>query len=818
MTGYRSFIVRTLAVLLAVSLASAQQVQRITPNFKDADITQIAEAVSAATGKTFIIDPRVRAQVTMLSSTPMSPAAFYETFLSILQVYGFIAVPQGNVVKILPDANARQFPSNDLPDRVSATSDEIVTQVLEVKNVSAAQLIPILRPMIAQYGHLAAYPASNILIISDHASNVNRIMRIIHRIDQASGQEPEIVPLQNASAAEIVRVVNSLYQGANAAEGATVKVVADERSNSVLIAGEQSQRLRLRALVAHLDTPLEAGGDTRVRYLHYAEAEKMAPKLKEQITGIAQASTGGAPGGAAAGGGSAQSQAEKNAMVWADPTNNALVITAPPKIMRAVMDIIDKLDIRRPQVLVEAIIAEVDVDKDAELGINWAAFSNGQNIPAGSFVSPIGGTSIVDLAGAIQNPANASTTLLQGTTIGIGRVAGTGVNFAAMIRAIRGDTNTNVVATPSAVTMDNQEAELKVAQEVPFVTGQFTNTTAVTGGTVNPFQTIQREEVGTILKVTPTISPEGSAVMLKISIESSSIGQKPAGAVDLVTNKRTITTTVLIEDGGIVVLGGLIEDNSVKGENRVPYLGNIPIIGLLFKTRNATSTKNNLILFIRPKILRDQAQAAYETDLKYNYMRDQQKTLEEREALPLLPGVSRGTLNPLPPPPAVPAQKVAPGQPVPVPSTRGPPFRCRKVCRRPTPAPSPIRTRPRLPRDNRERARHYLQRRVGRRHRAAAVFRVRQAPRGTRQPRGQWRRRVHLPRDRLPAGTRRGAPVPAPPGAPRARAGGPVRRAAAPRLRGGLGCHAGDGRAGRHDRSGASGAGPARAGRPSGQR
>ncbi len=638
-----------LAALLAVSLASAQQAQHITANFKDADITQIAEAVSAATGKTFIIDPRVRAQVTMLSSTPMSPGAFYEAFLSILQVYGFIAVPAGDVIKILPDANARQIPSIDLPDHVSATSDAIVTQVVDVKNVSAAQLVPILRPMIPQYGHLAAYPSSNILIISDRASNVNRMMRIIRRIDQVANQDPEIVPLQNASASEIVRVVNSFYQGAAATEGVAVKVVADERSNSVLIGGDQAQRLRIRALVAHLDTPLEAGGDTRVRYLHYANAEKIAPKLKEQITGIAQA----APGAAGAGGGQASPQAlaEKGAMVWADPTNNALVITAPPKIMRAVMDIVDKLDIRRPQVLVEAIIAEVDVDKSAELGINWAAFSKGDNVPAAAFVSPVGGTSIVDLAGAIQNPANASTALLQGTTIGIGRIAGTGVNFAAMVRAIRGDTNTNVVATPSAVTMDNQEAELKVAQEVPFVTGQFTNTTAVTGGTVNPFQTIQRQEVGTILKVTPTISPEGSAVMLKISIESSSIGQKPAGAVDLVTNKRTITTTVLIEDGGVVVLGGLIEDNSVKGEQRVPYLGNIPLIGLLFKTRNATSTKNNLILFIRPKILRDPAQAAFETDLKYNYMIDQQKDLNRREALPLLPGVSRGKLDPPPPTP-----------------------------------------------------------------------------------------------------------------------------------------------------------------------
>jgi general secretion pathway protein D len=681
MTGQRTWLPCLVAVLLAASLASAQQAaapqtqQRITPNFKDADIQQIAEAVAAATGKNFIIDPRVRAQVTMLSATPMSPDAFYEAFLSILQVYGFVAVPAGKVIKILPDANARQYPANDLPDRVNPTSDEMVTQVLDVKNVSAAQLIPILRPMIPQYGHLAAYPAGNILIISDHASNVNRMMRIIRRIDQVGSTDVEIVPLHDATAAEIVRVVNSLYQGANAAEGAAVKVVADERSNSVLIGGEQSQRLRIRALIAHLDTPLESGGDTRVRYLHYADAEKIAPKLKEQMTGIAQAAgaAGAGAAGAAGGGGSASAVAERNAMVWADPTNNALVITAPPRIMRAVNDIIDKLDIRRPQVLVEAIIAEVDVDKDAELGVNWAAFSNGNTTPAGGFVSPVGGTSIVDLAGAVQNPSTVSTTLLQGTTVAVGRIMGSGVNFAAMIRAIRGDTNTNVIATPSAVTMDNQEAELKVAQEVPFVTGQYTNSNANTGtGSVNPFQTIQREEVGTILKVTPTISPEGSAVMMKISIESSSIGQKPAGAVDLVTNKRTITTNVLIEDGGVVVLGGLIEDNSVKGEQRVPYLGNIPLLGLLFKTRNATSTKNNLIMFIRPKILRDQAQAAYETDLKYNYMRDQQKGLDGREALPLLPGTTRGTLNPLPPPPPQPAEHVAPGEPTPVPSAAFP--------------------------------------------------------------------------------------------------------------------------------------------------
>ena len=675
MRGLRSVATCALAVLLAVSLASAQQAQRITPNFKDADITQIAEAVSAATGKDFIIDPRVRAQVTMLSSTPMSPGAFYEAFLSILQVYGFIAVPSGgNVVKILPDANARTMPAIDLPNSVSATSDEIVTQVLAVNNVSAPQLVPILRPMIPQYGHLVAYPASNILIITDRASNVNRIMRIIQRIDQVGNQDVEILPLQHASAAEIVRVVNSLYQGAAAAEGAAVKVVADERSNSVLIGGDQSQRLRLRALIAHLDTPLEAGGDTRVRYLHYADAEKLAPKLKEQMTGIAAATMGAA--GAGAGQAAAQSQAEKGALVWADPTNNALIITAPAKLMRAMMDIIDKLDIRRPQVLVEAIIADIDFNKDSELGVNWAAFSNGNtNVPAGAFVAPVAGTSIVDLAGAVQNPANVTTQLLTGTTIGIGRISAGGLNFAAMLRAIRSDTADNIIATPSAVTMDHQEAELKVAQEVPFITGQFTNTNASTGGTVNPFQTIQREEVGTILKITPTISPEGTAVMLKIAIESSTIGQKPAGAVDLVTNKRTVSTTVMIDDGGIVVLGGLTEDNTTKGENRVPFLGNIPILGYLFKTRNEQSTKNNLMIFIRPKILRDAAQAAFETDLKYNYMLEQEKQIDRmgREAVPMLPGVPRGSLPPLPPggtAPAAPPGAAPPTSQTPPPNPR----------------------------------------------------------------------------------------------------------------------------------------------------
>ena len=678
MKGFCFFARGTVALLGVTALAYAQPPgpgtapgqatqlsqpqQRITPNFKDADITQIAEAVAAATGKNFIMDPRVRAQVTMLSATPMSPDAFYQTFLSILAVHDFIAVPDGPVVKILPDANARQMPSIDLPDQVSATSDEIVTQVIDVKNVNAAQLVPILRPMIPQYGHLAAYPAGNILIISDRASNVNRMMRIIRRIDQVGDQDVEVVPLRDASAAEIVRVLNSLYQGAgaNAEGGSPMKVVADERSNSVLISGDQNQRLRVRALVAHLDTPLEQGGDTRVRYLHYANADKIAPKLKEQITGIAAATA--AQGGGAAGGAGAnnpQAAAEKNSLVWADPENNALVITAPPKVMRTIMSIIDKLDIRRPQVQVEAIIADVDISKDSELGVNWAAYGKGSNVPAAAFSSPVGGTTIVDDALAIENPTSISDALLNGTTLGVGRIGTGAVNFAAVLRAIQTDTHTNIISTPSAVTMDDTEAELKVAQEVPFVTGQFTSTGSASNGAVNPFQTIQNQEVGTILKVTPTISPEGTAVMMKLSIESSNLAPTSTSTTNPTTNKRTVTTNVLVEDGGVVVLGGLIQENNTKTESRVPLLGSIPIIGLAFKTRTNQVTKSNLMIFLRPKILRDQAQAAYETDLKYNYMQDQQKTFDHREIAPLLPGEHQPRLPPLPPAPP-PGTEVAP--------------------------------------------------------------------------------------------------------------------------------------------------------------
>ena len=635
--------------------AATPSTQRYTANFRDVDIAVLAETVAQATGKTFILDPRVRANVNLISSSPMTANELYQAFLSILQVHSFAAVPTGNIIKIVMDASVRTVPGNDLPATVNANSDEMVTQVIAAKNVSAAQLATVLRPLIAQYGNLAPVPGTNTLIITDRASNVNRIMRIINRVDQASDANIEVIPLQNSTAADIVRTMTALTTG-QAQDGASPsRVVADERSNSVLISGDSAQRLRIATLIAHLDTPVENGGDTQVIFLHYADAEKIAPKLKEQMTGVV--AVAGATGGAAA------AALDRTTTIVAEPETNALIITAPPKTMRSLKSIIDRIDIRRAQVQVEAIVVDVSTNNSADLGVNWAMYSNenGTQVPAGSFITPVGQAnnnpvSIVDLAKAIKDPASA-TTVPQGATFAVGRLVDSGLNFAAMIRALRSDANTNVIATPSVTTPDNQEAELKVAQEVPFITGQY----ASTGGNsqLNPFTTIQREEVGLILKVTPQING-GDAMMLKIELESSELSGQSGDAGSLITNKRSIKTNVLIEDGGTVVIGGLIRDAKTEGESRVPFLGRIPLIGEAFRVRSGKREKTNLMVFIRPKILADGVQSAIETNAKYNSMRDLQQRMgqrQDRELIELIPGANP-LLPPAPPIPAAPTEPV----------------------------------------------------------------------------------------------------------------------------------------------------------------
>ncbi len=646
-----SFIAFCFAMLITCVAASADPVNSrttITPNYKDADLGQITEAVAAVTGKTFIIDPRVKAQVTMLSSTPMSPQAFYEAYLSILQVHGYIAVPSGNVIKIVPDVNIRTSPADDLPNSVSSTSDELVTQIIAVHNVSAGQLMPFLRPLIAQNGQLSAFTQSNILIITDHANNVSRLMRIIERIDRASDDEIEVIQMQNATAAEIVKVINSLNSGvaAQPGEGGQVlKVVGDDRTNSILLSGDKSSRLRIKTLIAYLDTPLQSGGNTQVRYLHYADADDMAKKLKEQIQSITQSTAAtAAPSGAPP-----SATGSNSASIWADKDTNALIITAPPKVMQQIMAILDKLDIRRPQVHVEAIVAEVDVSKTAQLGVNWALYGQGDtNVPAAYFSggsNPITSLAAPFLSGGTST--SGASGLPNGTILGIGRLANGGVSFAAILQALRSDGTTNIISTPSVVMLDNQEATINVSQQVPFLTGSFSGsgTTAAAGASsfVNPFQTVQRQDVGTKLTITPQIN-ENNSLILTIDQDASSLSSQTGDAGSRIVNKREIKTKVMVEDGGIIVIGGLLEDNLTGGEDRVPVLGSIPIIGNLFRARHAEKTKNNLMVFIKPTILRDANQTAIETNSKYNLLRDMQfqqnsgkVPLQPDERQPLLP-------------------------------------------------------------------------------------------------------------------------------------------------------------------------------------
>ena len=636
---FRSFRRLTVPALLSVLLmAGAHAQETATLNFEDAEIGAVIATVSEITGRNFIVDPRVKGKVTVLSPTPLTPDGVYEAFLSILQVHGFAAVPVGDIIKIVPEVEARQGGAR-APGRIA--SDDIITRVIAIENVSAAQLVPILRPLVPQYGHLAAYPASNMLIISDRASNVDRIENIIRRIDQTSDRDIEIVRLENAAAAEVVRIVTGLGQDSKKTDptATQISVVADERTNSILISGDKSQRLAIRAMIAQLDTATDIEGYTQVVYLRHADAEQLAPVLEGYAAQAAQTSPAG--GGASATAASAPARSgggQGDYRIIPEPGTNSLVITAPPKTMRALRSVIEQLDIRRAQVLVEGIIAEVSESKTRELGVDLAAFEDGRV----AFASILGSNTLNAIGTATQAGTGSTSKaigfalLQQGANVIVGGESG-GLSIAAIIKALSGDGKTNILSTPSLVTMDNEEAEISVGQEVPFLTGSFTNTGTGGGtGTVNPFQTIERKDVGLTLKLTPQIN-EGDNIKLKIEQEVSSLSAGSTSAVDLITNKRTLNTSVTVNTGDILVLGGLIDDQVVENKSQVPVLGSIPLFGELFKSRKVTKDKRNLMIFIRPTVLRDPAVADYYTKRKYNYVRDIQLEQQKR-GIPLMGG------------------------------------------------------------------------------------------------------------------------------------------------------------------------------------
>lgn len=617
------------AGVVAHPVAAQVQGQLITPNYRNTDIMQVIEAVSGVTGRTIIPDPRVRAQVSLYNSTPMTPDQFYQAFLQILEINGFAAVDSGNATRIIPSANVRQMPSA----LGSGQGAEVVTRTVELQNVQAAQLVPVLRPMIATEAQMAAAQGSNMLILSGRAANMDRIVNIIRRVDRAGAQDVDLIPLEHASAGDVVQKLMALVQATQAAGGTTtVQAIADERTNSVLLSGTESQRLRYRTYIVHLDTPSLEGGTTQVRYLNYANAEDLATKLQTQFSGAVSAEEAAAAG--PEGG---------DVTIWADEGTNALVINAPARILQDMLSVIDQIDIPRAQVHVEAIIVEIGEEKAAELGVTFiTGDEDGDQAVA---LTNFGSGGILNLAAISGTGTPDPAAIAQGITAAVGRISDSGTSWAAVLNALRGDADTNIISTQTLVTLDNEESEIRVGQEVPFLTGQFTNTGAATGS-VNPFQTIQRQQVGTNLKITPQIN-EGTGIRLTIEQETSSLSAGAQGAVDLVTNTRSITTSVFVNDGDVLILGGLIDDKLLQSEQRVPGLGRIPGLGWLFRKRNTDRIKSHLMVFIRPTILRDSIDARFMTNSKYDYLLDLQREqqqepvrLMKEETYPALPDLS----------------------------------------------------------------------------------------------------------------------------------------------------------------------------------
>jgi len=607
-------------ISLAIGLACINGIalaKSVTLNMKAADINAVISTVAEATGKNFIIDPRVKGKVTIISTKSMNKDQLYQVFLAILDVHGFTAVPAGGgVVKILPDSDAKHSgtPSD-------GKGEEMVTQVVEIKHIAAAQLVPILRPLVPPQGHLAAHAQTNVLIIADRVSNISRLMKIIERIDEPSGSEIEVIQLEHASASEVVRVLTSLQQKNKKSKAASnaPTLVADERTNSILMGGDKSARLALKGLIAHLDTPSETVGNTHVIYLRYAKAKDLVAVLTG--VGKVKAKAKGKKGKSKAT--AARRQQNNDFNIQADESSNTLVITAAPDIYRSLQAVIRKLDVRRAQVLVEAIIAEIAANKTNELGMQW--FVDGSQsglapVGATSFGSPGLGSVVATSVATDTVSPDAAGLLGSGLSLGVGRFNSDTLNFGGILRALAGTSAANLLSTPNIVTMDNEEAEIFVGREVSVPTGSFTQTSTSSN---NPFTTFKPKQVGIRLKVKPQIN-EGDAIKLDIDQAVDAITAGDAGTANLVTSQRTIKTSVMVDDGQIIVLGGLIADDENDTVQKVPFLGDIPILGAMFRYKRNVKDKKNLMVFLHPTILRDGAITSQISSSKYTAIREQQ--------------------------------------------------------------------------------------------------------------------------------------------------------------------------------------------------
>ena len=617
-------------VLFIAAPPSMAAEDTVTLNFVNADIPSVVKAIGGSTGKNFIFDPRVTGTMNIVSDKPVSKDLAYQILLAALRVQGYAAVEGNGFVKIIPEADAKTTGSVVEDQTSKVGGDRIVTRVFQLQNESAAQLVAVLRPLVSPNNFIGAYPGNNTLVITDYAENVKRIARIIASIDIASGADVQVLPLKYASAVDVGNLLIRLMPEAAPnplAPGAPSKLAIgiDARTNSLLLRADSPALVtRVKTLVAGMDIPTASNGNINVVYLRNAEAGKLAETLRSLLAGDAgrpAAQTVAPPGGAATTGATTAAPAST---IQAYPATNSLVIIAPDHVYNSLRAVIDKLDVRRAQVFIEALIVEVSASVSSEFGIQWQDLT-GLN---GSGSQVIGGTNFGGIGQNIIGAAQNITTIGTGLNIGIVRgrlnIPGVGevLNLGALARALEADQKNNILSTPNILTLDNEEAKIVVGQNVPFLTGSFT---LANNASTNPFQTIERHDIGLTLKVTPQVA-EGGTVKLKVFQEVSSVVPTNSNvrSADLITNKRTIENTVLVDDGQIVVIGGLIQDDTKNGDSKVPILGDIPFIGNLFKYQIKSRDKTNLMVFLRPVVLRDGKAANQLTGERYDYIRNEQ--------------------------------------------------------------------------------------------------------------------------------------------------------------------------------------------------
>ena len=665
-------------LLAALALAAAVVVlparaadEAVTLNFVNADIEAVVKAVAEMTGRNFVLDPKVKGTINIVSARPVPVSLVYPTLLSALRLQGFTAVETDGLTKIVPEADAKQHASPVSVGAVAAGGDRLVTEVYVLKSESAVQLVNVLRPLITPNNSIAAVPSGNALVITDYADNLKRIDRIIASLDVPPAGEPIIVPLRYASAIDLVQILSRLLADSGAAPGAApdpqqrVALAADPRSNSILVRADNPTRLaRVRALIEQLDTPGRAGGNIFIIYLKNADAIRVAQTLRGLLTGsggettpatttpaslsaslsaiggqsspMATTATTPAPSGVtgafSAGG----------VTIQADAANNALIVMAPEPLYNNIRAIVEKLDTRRAQVFVEALIVEISADRASEFGIQWQYLqpnSQGTYVGGGTNFGtrqPSNSTNIIDISG---NYGAAAQGLNLGLIRGSITIPGLGVitNLAMLVRALQGDNTANILSTPNLLMLDNEESKIVVGQNVPFITGQYAQTGSASS--VTPFQTIERKDVGLTLRVRPQIN-EGGTVRMSVYEEVSRVSDttNPAG---IITDKRSLESTVLVDDGQIIVLGGLIQDSQSDSTQKLPFLGDIPIAGALFRYDNRTRSKTNLMVFLRPTIVRSGAVGATLTTDRYDYLLGEQKAIrtDPNTIPPILPNM-----------------------------------------------------------------------------------------------------------------------------------------------------------------------------------